>query len=313
MSLTSIVNLSALEGLRPISLNDIQDYKSRLTAGQHKAWCYFFPFLYLFSQSQSRTILISEDSGSLCLYMLRESSAKEPRLHLYFPPLPMNVSVLKRCLQRIHEFRRVKQAAILWIDGHHKESLSGVSGLTIKYRESEYLYDPKNFNDLSGGKFRKLRQNINKVKQLNNLEIRSYTTSDEKACRQLLKNWRNEQGERYEGNADSSYVKYCLKMADLFSTADLYGKVFSLQGKICSFGFVGETYPGMGNLFIGKSDHRIQGLNYFMQYEMIRSMQSYSLLNNASDMGYAGLKFAKEHLRPVAMHKVYKAKQQGTM
>jgi len=303
----------ALSGLGAIKIEDLPKYKNLLELGMHKAWCYYFPFLFLFSQSKNRTILVGEDSGSMCFYLLRENVGKQPKLSLYFPPLPMNTQVLKNCFQRIHDFKKSHNASILWIDEHHLDELKNVSGINTALREHEYIYSPDNFSDLSGGNFRKLRQNLSKVNQLENIEMRSYQSADMGECLELLKGWRGEQGDKYEGNADYSYVRYCLKMSELFNEKDLYGKVFLIDGKIRSFGFVGETHSGMGNLFIGKSDHSVQGLNYFMQYHLILSMQAYPLLNNASDMGYPGLRFAKEHLRPIAMHGVYKARQKGRL
>lgn len=309
---STILSNSALKGLRALQLTDLQRYKHELSSGDHKAWCYYFPFMYYFSMSSKRQLLIDEDEGSLCIYFLRLDK-EEPRLNLYFPPLPMNRRVLYRCFQRIHEFQQNKSASVIWVDEHDAAQLTGLPSLRVLPREEEYLYASEVYKDISGRRFRKLRQNLRKVNALDNVEVRPYRRSDAEICIALMEEWRTKQGEKFEGRADRAYSRYCLRNFDIFQERDLFGRVFLLDGEIQSFGFCGETHETMGNLFIGKSNHQIQGLNYFMQYHLILAMENYPFINNASDMGLPGLKFAKEHLRPVAMHQTFKVRQRGAI
>ena len=145
---------------------------------------------------------------------------------------------------------------------------------------SEYLYDPKFYRSLSGGRTRNLRHNLDPDRETRgDVEVRPYTAGDVPDCLALLDEWWEMQKTKHEQLYNRRYNTACLKTAAKFDQADLFGKVILVDGKIRSFGFAGEMREGLGNLFITYSDHNIKGLNYFLYlssvsgYGKIRSCQ----------------------------------------
>ena len=65
----------------------------------------YFPGLLAAGSSAKTSILVGEDSGSLCIYLLQHSPGNN-RLHLYLPPMPMNNHVLINCFAKINSYNR---------------------------------------------------------------------------------------------------------------------------------------------------------------------------------------------------------------
>ena len=88
-----MIDESALSGLRSISLDDSVQYKDALNRASVFAGSTIFLYLFLSSRKGDNEFLISEESGSICIYWLRPEDAG-PKLHLFFLPMPMNAAVL---------------------------------------------------------------------------------------------------------------------------------------------------------------------------------------------------------------------------
>ena len=86
-----------LEGLKEIDIADLDRYKAAVDAGQQTGWGYYFPYLLTQNRPGRKAVLMAEDEGSLCLFVLQVRDA-EPRLDLYVAPIPMNTSALRRCI-----------------------------------------------------------------------------------------------------------------------------------------------------------------------------------------------------------------------
>ncbi len=298
---------SALFGLRSISLDDLTHYKAALNQSQRVCWQHFFPFLYLFSRRDHSEFLISEESGSVCIYWLSQEGAG-PKLHLFLLPVPMNVAVLKNCLDRCRDFNHSKSATVRMVDEEDIGVVSSLEGASAVPVCSEYIYDPKFYRSLSGGKTRNLRHNLTRIETRGDVAVRPYEAADAADCLALLDKWWEMQKEKHEIFNFRRYTMACLKNASQFDQTDLFGKVILVDGKIRSFGFAGEIRAGLGNLFITYSDHNVKGLNYFLNYQLLQDMEGYESAN-ASRADTPGVKFAKEALCPVSMHEIYRIHQ----
>ncbi len=305
--------INSISELRTISVSDLSLFKGYFEKGNQLGWCYYFPFIYFFSLGKNKQVLFCEDSGSLCLFLLRNKkpTSRESHLSLFFPPVPLNPTALRNSINLVNEFNGEQSARVIWIDekdAHQIERIEKLD-LDVQYREEEYLYDPQLYRELSGTKFRSVRQNLNRIQKKYNPEVKSYEIKYADQCLALLDKWQSSQEKKHEGFEDIVYTKHCLRRADKFESPDLIGKIIFLDNEIKSFGFVGHMQNDVCNFFIGKSDHSITGLNYFLQHQLMLSLEKYGLVNNASDLGHPGLRHAKRSLRPVGMHKMYSAKQ----
>ncbi|MFH1496023.1 MAG: CapA family protein [Pseudomonadota bacterium] len=298
---------NAMAGLRRLSLDDLPRYKAALAEAKRTTWQHYFPFLYLYSATaKTEHIWISEEGGSLCVYR-RNLTASGPILFLASLPMPMNMEVLEGCLARIREHNQSQAATIYWVDEEDLGILNELGGITATPYEPDYLYDPKIYKSLSGSKTRNLRKNLTYMRARNDVEVRAYTQDDLGDCLALLDEWAELQKDKHDKILYQRYTRDCLKLADQFESRDLFGKVVLIDGKIRSFGFAGEMRPGLGNLFLAYSDHRIKGINYFLKTQLMMAMEDYELVNDAR-ADSPGLEYAKESMCPVAMHNVFRVK-----
>jgi len=293
----------ALSGLRHFGLTDFQLYKEALAQVNRICWHQYFPYLYF----RYGDLLISEIDGSVCLFYKQNRANRDPKLYLYFLPMPMNENVLKLCLERVRTFNNTKRAVIYRVDEQDIEKLEHL-GTDVKTfpLEREYVYDPKNYHSLSGTKKHKIRQDVARIRGMDDVEVRAFEEGDVKGCIALMDEWAVIQQNKYEGRvAPRGFARRCVRNSTLFEKKDLFGLVVLIDGTIRSVGFAGEIRPGLANLFITYSDHRYYGLNRFLFYHLMLQLDTYELVNYAG-ASTPGLEFAKESLRPVLKHGSYR-------
>lgn len=299
------VDNSVLAGLMPIELADLSRYRAAIDQTQRTVWQHYFPFLYLLDRSSaSEKIWIDEDSGSICVYRLRERKG-EKDLCLFLLPMPMQMPVLERCIERVKAYNRSGRASLFRVDSEDVEIFRGRANTRIVPCPEEYVYAPENYVDLSGNKKRNLRRAIQEIRNREGLEVLDYQSGDAEACKKVMDDWAALQRQKYGGVLYKGFTEKCLEQYDRFPRNDLFGKVIKLDGEIRSFGFAGEMRQGMGNLFITYSDHRIDGLNKFLYYTLLLGMEHLELANASHAGDSEGLAFAKQSLGPVLMHKPY--------
>ncbi len=299
-------HLNILSQLKKITIEDQESYNKYLQLEDKKGWLYYFPYLLFLSESSKSQVYLYEFQDSMCVFYLGPK-----RLSLYFLPFPFSNEALNNATDILQNYNEETRSSILCIYDDELELINANKKLKISYKGinyDEYLYIPTKYDTLAGGKFRKLRQNLSKITARDDIQVRDYTRQDLPNCLALLEQWGEEQGAtKYQSVSGHGYTKACLKMAHLFSPPELFGIVILVAGEIKSFGFSGAINSHYGNLFIGKSDHTITGLNYFLQFTIIKKMQNYKLLNHSDDGGSEGLRFAKRMLRPDMIYKIHKA------
>jgi hypothetical protein len=298
----------ALSGLRTLKLDDLQTYKNALNQVNRICWQQYFPFLYFrYVLSRKDNLLISEEAGSVCLFLLTRSVDGAPRLYLFFLPMPMNAQALQLGLERVREFNKSRKAAIYWVD---EEDIGMVENLMTAMRarplEREYVYDPRSYRSLSGGEMHHIRKSLNRMRSRGNVEVRDFEEGDIDDCIALMDQWAVSQKDKYDGHVSPrGYAKRCVRWSARFDKKDLFGKVVLVGGKIRSVGFAGEIRKGLANLFVAYSDHHIKELSRFQIYCLLLELEDYELANSA----YAttpGLKYAKKSLCPVLEHGMYR-------
>ena len=301
------VDSSVLTGLRQLQLSDLALYRAAIDQTQRTTWQHYFPFIYLLGQSGGHRFLVEEDSGSFCIYLLREKK-HEKSLSVFLLPMPAQPAVIERCIQRVKAFNKADRASLFRVDPDDTALFKGRPNTRIVTCLQEYIYAPANYLDLSGNKKRNLRRAIQSVEKMDGLEVLDYDVSFAAECRQVLEQWAQLQREKYGGVQYGGFTHNCLDVYDQFPRRDLFGKVIRLDGKVCSFGFAGEMRKGMGNLFITYSDHRIEGLNKFLYQQLLLNMQHLEFANSSHAGDTPGLAFAKQALGPAYMfqpHQVY--------
>ena len=297
----------SLQGLKILGTDDLADYMAAVEDGQQMGWRYYFPYLLSRHREGKRAVLLVEDEGSMCVFLWQTRESK-PRLDVYLAPTPMNVTVLKRCIERANEFNRDRSARVMRIDAEDVDAVSA-AGISVSPRKSQYIYAPREFENLGGKKYGRLRYEINRMKRLHDVEVMPYAPSHAKACRELLERWRKAHREAHGTSGGVSTSKQAIDFAVMLPESVSRGEVVFIDGNLAAFAFGGEIRPGLACGYESKCDTKIQGLSRFQYVSHFRSLGNFRLVNAGSDAGRVGLRQLKESLRPVAMHEEHRGKQ----
>ena len=297
-----------LQGLKMLEVADLPRWRRAVEDARASGYGYYFPFVLAHQRPGRSAVLTAEDSGCLCAFILRDEE-RRPRLDLFLPPMPMDVGVARRCLERANDFNRDRSARILRIDANDAERMASIPGLSVRERRSQYLYAPRAFGDLAGGKYRTLRRHVSSVRQLRGLEVVPYDDRYAGACRTLLDRWSARHRAAFGTSGDVGMSKRGLALAGVIPAPDLSGELVLLDGRVVSFAFGGELRSGLGCFFEGKTDLDVAGLTYFQHYSFLSKLDALELVNGGSDARRAGIRQLKDSLRPVAMHVEYRGSQ----
>lgn len=298
----------ALAGFGLLEPRDLERYRIALQAGRQQGWGYYFPYLLSHNRRGRSAVLWTEDGGSLCIYLwsLRRS---RPRLDVYLTPLPMNVSVLSRCIERANDYNGDRSARVMRIDAGDAVAVGAVAGLEVRQRRLQYVYAPGGYGTLRGKQFYTIRRNVAQVEALPGIEVVPYTAALADGCRDLLRRWRRHYRSTHGSAGGTGTSKRAIELAARLPATVLRGEVVLLDGRVAAFVFGGEIRPGVASIFDTRSDNGVRGLAYFHRYRFLSSLLDYARVNDGSDTGRDGLRQFKDSFRPVEMRPEYRAVQ----
>jgi hypothetical protein len=297
-----------LDGLKRLELSDLRQYKNIVNNGSQKSFAFYFPGLLTQHRPGRKEILLEETENTLCVYRLK-SADNTPKLDLLLAPIPMNLTILRRCIERANDFNGNKRASILTLDAEDIHLISGNSKFRIKKRNTEYLYAPSDFEMLSSAKFKLLRDEVVKVLSLDNVHILPYTPQHKEACLALLRKWQSLYRDIYNMSTGIGNARRLLDLASTLTTPDLHGEVIYLDDKLVAYSFGGEIRPNLGVLLEAKNDLSIPGLSYFQHYSFFKKMEAFELVNGGPYRWLDNPSEMKERLCPVGIHIEYRANQ----
>ena len=297
-----------LEVLREMDAADLPRWKKALEQWKPLGFGYYFPYVLAHQGTKRKAVLVAEDGGCLCSFILRERR-KGAHLDVYLPPMPMDVKVAQRCLERANEFNGDRSARILRIDARDAAQAAKIPGVSIRERRKQYMYAPNAYADLSGGKYRALRRQLTRTQQLQELETAPYSERYASDCRTLLQRWAERHRSTHGTSGDAGLSRRALGLADVLSAPDLTGEVFLLGGRVVGYWLGGEIRQGLGCLLDAKSDLDVPGLAYFQRYRFLTTHGGFERVNDGSDARRPGLRQLKDSFRPVEMHTEYRGRQ----
>ncbi len=300
----------ALEGLHVLGVDDLPRIKRSVEAGRQLGFAYFVPYLISRNRPGKTLVLVEEDGDSICLFTWRQREVG-PRLDLTVAPTPLTPSVLRKALERANDFNEDRSAKVLRIDEQDVEVAREVRGLRVSERKSQYLYDPAALVDLSGRRFRTLRRNVVRIREMPSIEVSPYRPEHAEECRELLKRWRTHHRETHGTRGGAGTSARAIAIANELSAPDLHGEIIRLEGRLVAFALGGEIRPGIGCFFEAKTDVTVPGLSYFQRWSFLSKQTGLERVNDGSDAGREGLKQLKRSLRPVAMHVEFRGRQDG--
>jgi len=225
-----------------------------------------------------------------------------PRLRLFLAPMPLQLPVLQRCLQRVRQYNGGGSVGVFRMDADEAAALRGLPGARLAVCSPEFLYEPARYQKLAGGEFADLRKAVNQMSRAGDVQVARYSRADASACRDVHQQWVAAQGGKYPAINNLTFTRNCLEMADDFPPEDLFGVVVRVNGEARSFGFAGEIRATMGNMFISYSDHRVAGLHKFMSLQLFAGLQHLALANSGDAEGAPSLAAAKRAMASVGIH-----------
>ena len=297
-----------LKGLKTLESSDLPRWKRALQSGGESGFGCYFPYLLAHQRPGKATLLVTEDDGSLCTFIQRDRK-RGSRLDVFLNPIPMNVSVTRRCLERANEFNGDRSARILRIDGKDAALAKQVPRLKVRVRRKQYVYAPRSYADLSGRKFRALRNHVDQARQLPDLEVVPYTASHAGACRELLRKWAQRYRAMFGKSGGAGISGRALAQTEALSAPDLMGEVVLLGGRVVAYALGGELRPGVACFLDAKCDLDVPGLGYFQRYHFITKLNGFEQVNDGSDARRPGLRQLKNSFRPIEMHPEYRGRQ----
>lgn len=297
-----------LQDLEILTAEHSKRYKAAVEAGAQMGWGYYFAHLLAQNRVGRSAIMIGEDDGSICVFRWRLRKSK-PRLDVYLPPIPMNVAVLRRCLERANEFNGDVSARIMRVDAHDVDAVLELPQLSARERRRQYIFAPANYEELSGKKRYTIRRNVAFVSQLPDVEIKAFSVELADGCLRLLERWTSSHRASYGTAGGAGVSRRAIELASRLPESDICGEVVLIDGEVSAFAFGGEIRPGLGCSFERKCDTDVRGLSYYHFRSLLLKLRDYEQVNDGSDTGRAGLTQLKNSFRPIDMHVEYRASQ----
>lgn len=300
-----------LAGLEVLRLGHRERFQAAVAEGQQNGWAYYFPYLLTKSRRASSALLWHEDEGSVCLFSWSDTGPR-PRMDLYFPPMPFDASVLRRCFERLNDFNGDRSGRILRIDEKDAPAVGENAALKLRQRRTQYLYDPKLYRELGGRRMRTVRRQVASFEEIPDVEIVPYAVERADDCRTLLRRWKSAHRAQFGTAGGTGGTRRVIELAPKLSEEDLRGELVYWRGRLVAFAFGGVIRPGLACFFDAKSDADVPGLGYAHRRSFLLSLEEFDRVNDGSDTGRPGLRQLKDSFRPVSMHAEYRATQRGT-
>jgi hypothetical protein len=168
----------------------------------------------------------------------------------------------------------------------------------FRFFDNQYIYDPKSFNDLSGGKWESFRKNINKFERKNNP---IYT--DIKKDRPfwiLIEKWFDN---KMNSVLDGDFIMDCITNP---KKGDYIRYLYDQNENMVAINYVDENYLYINYRFIicDKTKFADEYARYcFYTDTYIQSKNK--LVNDGGNLGNSGLEKFKDKLNPKEKFKIY--------
>ena len=267
-------------------------------------------FANLYMWRKAYNIKFCEKDDVLFLRFRHEYGSAHPIL---FSPLPKNedmdyCKVMEATIQYCadHGFPFKLQSVVEKMVEYIRFNCKDIFTITLDRDYSEYVYNTEDLINLTGKKYHKKRNHINRFLELYpNHEYAPITPADIDACKAMYKEW--QAARLAEGMEDLELEEFALwEGLDNMEVLALEGGLVRVDGKVEGF-TLGERISDKAALIhIEKANQDIQGLYPFINREFLKANYSdLQYVNREEDMGIPGLRQAKESYYPVFLINKY--------
>lgn len=173
---------------------------------------------------------------------------------------------------------------------------------TIEYNRdrADYVYETEKLAALSGKKYHKKKNHVNKFKSLYPDWSYEHITDDNiEDCFQMALKWRHVNGcEEDEDKRDEMCVT--MNALRLMKELRLTGGLLRVNGEVVAFAIGEQLRKDMFCVHIEKAFTDVQGAYAMINQQfVINELSTYKYVNREEDTGSEGLRKAKESYRPV--------------
>ncbi|MBQ0058845.1 MAG: DUF2156 domain-containing protein [Lachnospiraceae bacterium] len=191
---------------------------------------------------------------------------------------------------------------------HLMQRYPGQFELSYNRDMSDYIYHVESLAKLSGSRYHKKKNLVNKFKKLYNWTYRSLTKDDKEACLALDKSWMAEHTESVELAEDvesqeaMQFERWAISQAfDYFDELELFGGAILVDDKLVGFSIGERISELMSVTHFEKADLSYTGVfqilnQQFAEHELIPRNITY--VNREEDMGLKGLRKSKMSYSP---------------
>jgi len=292
--------MAILDSAETIGPQHVQLLRSAFSQADKQAWCYFAPFLCCFSLLPGREVQILQQEGAICLIVRRGES-----IDLVIPPVPFSTRSLELVRMEVSK-KSDRSPRILWVDESDANKL-GTDHWEIKAKDKEYMYSPSRILAAEGKPFKDLRKRLNRFAREEKAQFREIREADISECHSLLRHWRRRQGRKQPFLLDWGYTRAALDRYFEFDRADLRGWCVEVDDTLSGFAMAGPMNANLASFFIAKADPDIRGLSEYLRMQVYQALSDYSFVNDAGDLGLAGLHQSKSKFRPLFQLPVFGA------
>ena len=165
---------------------------------------------------------------------------------------------------------------------------------------SDYIYKIEDLINLSGNKYHKKKNHINKFKTLYNYEYKKITKIEIAECKELFDKWYNA-----KKDLDSSVEEAKEAIYGLFANyedLDVAGGAIYVEGKIVAFSFGEKVNNKMVIIYYEYADTNYEGIFQMINQQFLENeWRDFEFVNRESDLGIEGLRKAKLSYHPEHM------------
>jgi len=255
-----------------------------------------FTGLYLFRNRYNYQISRIGEEGGFIVSGTQPVGEKQGKKFFMTPCSAPDDDTLQSLFETHDYWKNISESVLSPV----KEKLEGRGIVITEDRDNfDYLYYRSELAELSGKKFHKKKNHLNKfLSSYPNHEQRPINKESIPAAMKVLDRWRNESLQKNEGS-EGDYIA-SKEALELFDVLPLQGSVFFVDGKPAAF-CLGESIAG-GKMFVihfEKAIDEYKGIYQYVNQSFAESLpDSFNLINREQDLGNEGLRQAKETYRP---------------
>jgi hypothetical protein len=168
----------------------------------------------------------------------------------------------------------------------------------------DYLYLREDLAELSGRKFQKRRNQLNKVQRTHNPEIVRLTVEDSPQILKCIDKWYDRYG---DGDPFLDLERESIKRAlpSLWKLGGIGIRVI-MESEMCGLSWAVPITDEVWLVPVEKAAREVRGMYQFVNWALANNLpESAKILNREADMGIEGLRTAKQRYNPIDYEKKF--------